>query len=59
MTTTIVGTGHDSGVERLLESYRAIPPDARSGSPSGPPTCSAARAPTDAPGLDTSGLTAS
>ena len=47
---------HRAAVDRLVDSYRAIPPGAGVGWPSAPPTCSAARA-TAGPGLDVSGLT--
>ena len=50
-------TAHAAGVERLLESYRAVP--AASAVRLAKPTSNLfrARAGTDVPGLDTSGLT--
>ncbi|WP_377642342.1 FAD-binding oxidoreductase [Oryzobacter terrae] len=57
MTATVVGTSHDSGVERLLRSHRAIP----SGSPvrlaKRTSNLFRGRTSTSVPGLDTTGLT--
>ena len=57
MTTTTVGTGHDSGVERLLRSYHAIPPGSPVRLAKRTSNLFRGRTPTDVPGLDTSGLT--
>ena len=54
---TIVGTAHDTGVERLLDSYRAIPPGERVRLAKRTSNLFRARTPSTVPGLDTSGLT--
>lgn len=50
-------TAHADGVERLLESYRAVPPAASVRLAKRTSNLFRSRAATDAPGLDTSGLT--
>ncbi|AWB94670.1 FAD-linked oxidase [Agromyces badenianii] len=49
-------TAHAAGVERLLESYRAVPPGAPVRLAKRTSNLFRSRATTDAPGLDTSGL---
>jgi FAD/FMN-containing dehydrogenase len=55
--TAVVGTTHQAGVERLLESYRAIPPGERVRLAKRTSNLFRPRAATTVPGLDTSGLT--
>ncbi|KQO96931.1 FAD-binding oxidoreductase [Leifsonia sp. Leaf264] len=50
-------TAHAAGVERLLESYRAVPPTATARLAKPTSNLFRSRAKADAPGLDTSGLT--
>ena len=55
--TGVVGTAHDAGVERLLDSYRAIPAGERVRLAKRTSNLFRDRARSTAPGLDTSGLT--
>lgn len=57
MTEGVTGGGHRRGVQRLLDSYRAIPAGASVRLAKPTSNLFRARAPTDVPGLDTSGLT--
>ncbi len=50
-------TAHAAGVERLLESYRAVPPAAPVRLAKQTSNLFRARTKTNSPGLDTSGLT--
>lgn len=54
---TDAATSHAAGVERLLESYRAVPPTASVRLAKPTSNLFRSRAKTDAPGLDISGLT--
>jgi FAD/FMN-containing dehydrogenase len=55
--TAVAGSRHDQGVERLVESYHAIPPGAPVRLAKRTSNLFRPRAATDVPGLDTSGLT--
>ena len=55
--TAVVGAAHEAGVERLLDSYRAIPPGERVRLAKRTSNLFRARAASTVPGLDTSGLT--
>jgi len=55
--TTVVGTAHEAGVERLLASYRAIPAGERVRLAKRTSNLFRARTASTVPGLDTSGLT--
>jgi FAD/FMN-containing dehydrogenase len=55
--TAVVGARHDTGVDRLVESYHAIPPGSPVRLAKRTSNLFRARNATDAPGLDTSGLT--
>ena len=55
--TAVVGARHDAGVDRLVESYRAIPPGAPVRLAKRTSNLFRARRAVDVPGLDTSGLT--
>ena len=55
--TVLAGPRHDEGVQRLLDSYRAIPPGARVRLAKRTSNLFRSRDATAAPGLDTSGLT--
>ena len=55
--TTVVGAAHESGVERLLDSYRAIPAGERVRLAKRTSNLFRARTANTAPGLDPSGLT--
>ncbi len=55
--TAVVGARHDAGVDRLVESYRAIPPGAPVRLAKRTSNLFRPRHATGAPGLDTSGLT--
>ena len=55
--TAVVGAAHDAGVERLLASYRAIPPGSAVRLAKPTSNLFRARGQAHAPGLDTSGLT--
>ena len=57
MTEGVTGGGHRRGVQQLLDSYRAIPAGASVRLAKPTSNLFRARAPTDVPGLDTSGLT--
>src|SRR4051812_38074173 len=53
----VVGAAHEAGVERLLDSYRAIPAGEQVRLAKRTSNLFRARAASTAPGLDTSGLT--
>ena len=55
--TTVAASTHEAGVERLLDSYRAIPPGDRVRLAKRTSNLFRPRAANTAPGLDTSGLT--
>jgi FAD/FMN-containing dehydrogenase len=55
--TEVVGARHDVGVDRLVESYHAIPPGSPVRLAKRTSNLFRARSSTDVPGLDTSGLT--
>ena len=55
--TTVVGAAHEAGVERLLDSYRAIPAGERVRLAKRTSNLFRARTASTVPGLDTSGLT--
>ncbi len=55
--TAVVGARHDAGVDRLVESYHAIPSGAPVRLAKRTSNLFRPRSATDAPGLDTSGLT--
>ncbi len=55
--TAVVGARHDAGVDRLVESYRAIPAGSSVRLAKHTSNLFRPRSATDAPGLDTSGLT--
>jgi FAD/FMN-containing dehydrogenase len=55
--TQVAAPTHDAGVERLLESYRAIPPGERVRLAKRTSNLFRSRAASTTPGLDTSGLT--
>ena len=55
--TTVAASTHEAGVERLLDSYRAIPPGDRVRLAKRTSNLFRRRAASTAPGLDTSGLT--
>ena len=55
--TTVVGATHEAGVERLLDSYHAIPPGERVRLAKRTSNLFRPRSVTTVPGLDTSGLT--
>ena len=55
--TAVIGAAHEAGVERLLDSYRAIPPGERVRLAKRTSNLFRPRAATTVPGLDTSGLT--
>ena len=55
--TAVVGAAHEAGVERLLDSYRAIPPGERVRLAKRTSNLFRPRTATTVPGLDTSGLT--
>lgn len=55
--STVVGRAHDAGVDRLVESFRAIPPGAPVRLAKRTSNLFRGRVSSDAPGLDTSGLT--
>ena len=55
--TTVAASTHEAGVERLLDSYRAIPPGDRVRLAKRTSNLFRPRAASTAPGLDTSGLT--
>ena len=55
--TTVVGATHQAGVERLLDSYHAIPPGERVRLAKRTSNLFRPRSVTTVPGLDTSGLT--
>ena len=57
MSEGVDRTAHGRGVQRLLDSYRAIPPDATVRLAKPTSNLFRTRARRDAPGLDTSGLT--
>jgi FAD/FMN-containing dehydrogenase len=55
--SAVIATAHEAGVERLLDSYRAIPPGERVRLAKRTSNLFRTRTASTAPGLDTSGLT--